>query len=218
MFQRAQLKEAAKSQLKGRWGGPVLFTLIFIVINYAISFVAGYVPKIGNLIPTLLTGPLTIGVWMYYFKFIDSDTDVDIGFIFKGFGIFGKAVGICLWTMLWVVLWTLLFIIPGIVKSIAYSQGYFIIAENPNVKVTDALKISMRMTEGYKWEIFVMGLSFIGWALLCVLTVGIGFLWLSPYMNVTYVNMYRKLKELSLESGKCTLADFGIKEEVESLV
>lgn len=68
----------------------------------------------------------------------------------------------------------------------------------------------MRMTKGYKWKIFVMQLSFLGWGLLCILSLYIGYLWLAPYMQLTMTNMYYRLKELSLESGTCTPADFGM--------
>jgi len=75
--------------------------------------------------------------------------------------------------------------------------------DNPRIGARKAIKLSMRMTKGDKWDIFVMGLSFIGWSLVCILTLYIGFLWLAPYMQVTYTNMYYKLKELSIESGAC---------------
>jgi uncharacterized membrane protein len=117
-------------------------------------------------------------------------------------------LGITLWYALWVILWSLLFIIPGIIKALAYSQCMYMIADNPAVKVRDALKISIKMTNGYKGAIFVMGLSFLGWALLCVLTLGIGFLWLAPYMNASFTNLFFKLKELSIQKGVCTEDEF----------
>ncbi len=109
---------------------------------------------------------------------------------------------------MWVYLWCLLLIIPGIIKSIAYSMSMYIIADNPNVGVRNALKLSMKMTKGYKMDIFVMYLSFIGWNILCVFTLGIGSLWLMPYMQTTYSNMYHRLKKISIENGVCTEQEF----------
>ena len=60
-------------------------------------------------------------------------------------------------------------------------------------KYIDAIKESKRITQGYKEEIFVLGLSFIGWGLLCILSIGIGFIWLIPYIKITYSNLYNKL-------------------------
>lgn len=79
------------------------------------------------------------------------------------------------WMNLFVFLWSLLFIIPGIVKQFAYSMVPYIMAENPNMQFNDALKLSMKMTDGEKWDIFVLGLSFIGWFILgtCCCVIGI---------------------------------------------
>ncbi|MCZ8518379.1 MULTISPECIES: DUF975 family protein [Paenibacillus] len=58
----------------------------------------------------------------------------------------------------------------------------------------EALSRSKEMMKGHKWRYFVLGLSFLGWVLLAVLTAGIGFLWLGPYMSVTNANFYTNLK------------------------
>ena len=50
------------------------------------------------------------------------------------------------------------------------------------------------MTEGHKFDLFVLGLSFLGWALLCVITLGIAAIWVTPYMSATYANAYNLLK------------------------
>jgi uncharacterized membrane protein len=222
MFSRKELKETAKLQLRGRWGNAILATfligLIIGVVSGVVSSIQSlgiFTPQLGIFTPgfgiftVLLTAPLQIGLIIFFLAFVRNPQKQDIDKAFSGFNIYGKSLGIVLWTYLWTFLWTLLFIIPGIVKALAYSQSYYIIADNPNIKVTDALKISMKMTNGYKWDIFIMGLSFIGWALLAVLLCSIGFLWLTPYMKASYANMYLKLKELSLESGACTPEDFG---------
>ena len=215
MIQRVELKELAKSQLKGRWKGPVLLTLILALFYIVVGIISNSTPA-GGLVSLLIAGPIIVGYFMYYLEFTKTTSDVDFSVAFKGFGIFGKSLGMYLWYLLWVLLWSLLLYIPGIVKSIAYSQCFYIIAENPGVTVRDALKTSMKMTQGYKWDMFVMYLSFIGWALLCALTLGIGLLWLYPYMSASFTNLYKKLKEMSLANGACTPADFGMEENVLS--
>ena len=99
--------------------------------------------------------------------------------------------------------------IPGIVKALAYSQTFFIVAENPHISVRKAMRLSIAMTKGYKGDLFVLGLSFIGWALLSTLTLYIGFLWLSPYINATLVNTYRFLKQSAFDCGVFKPEDFG---------
>ncbi|MCL2068872.1 MAG: DUF975 family protein [Oscillospiraceae bacterium] len=115
---------------------------------------------------------------------------------------FFRKVGGMYWMALWTTLWTLLLVIPGIVKSYAYLMTPYILADCPNVKATEALKLSMRMTNGHKMELFVMTLSFIGWALLSVLTFGI--LWIvyvGPYMETAFAGYYVELRDQALASG-----------------
>lgn len=122
------------------------------------------------------------------------------GFV-EGLNNWARALLGALWQLLWVFLWSLLFLIPGIVKAYAYSQMFFIITEYKDVSVTKAMRISMLITKGHKWDLFVMDLSFLGWAILCGLTLGIGALWLEPYMNMSKVNAYHAMLKEALESG-----------------
>lgn len=75
----------------------------------------------------------------------------------------------------------------------------YILKDNPEMKNNAAIEESMRMMDGHKLELFLLDLSFIGWALLSLLTCGIGFLWLTPYMNMARVNFYEDLKKASVE-------------------
>lgn len=84
-------------------------------------------------------------------------------------------------------------------KLLQYSLFYFILADNDNVGVIDALRISRRMTKGYKWKLFLLELSFIGWILLSVLTCGILYLWILPYYNMAMTNAFMFLKRTDEE-------------------
>ncbi len=97
--------------------------------------------------------------------------------------------------LVYIFLWTLLLVIPGIIKAIAYSQTFYILAEDPTISSEAAINKSMAMMDGHKMDYFVLMLSFIGWALLSILTLGIGFLFLMPYIQVTSANFYLNLKE-----------------------
>jgi uncharacterized membrane protein len=70
------------------------------------------------------------------------------------------------------------------------------------------MKISMALTKGYKGDIFMMYLSFIGWILLGCITAGIAFLWVMPYIRTTNVFLYAFLKEKALAHGSVTQQDF----------
>jgi uncharacterized membrane protein len=91
-------------------------------------------------------------------------------------------------------LWALLLIVPGIVAAISYSMTFFILAEDSSLTPMEAINKSKQMMDGYKLKYFYLCLKFIGWALLCCLTLGIGFLWLIPYIQVSTAKFYDELK------------------------
>lgn len=185
-----ELRKTSRGQLKGNWGGPILACLLYSVILMAIAFI----PVAGSIISLIVAGPFVLGVAIYFLKFVRGEQPkVDV--IFGGFKTFGKSLGLYLLMILYVLLWTLLLIVPGIIMSFAYSQAFLILADNPDMKVTDALKTSKAMMQGYKMKFFLLGLSFIGWALLGILTLCIGYLWLTPYMEVAYINFYEDVRK-----------------------
>jgi uncharacterized membrane protein len=115
--------------------------------------------------------------------------------IFDGFNKFKKALGLYLLRALFVLLWSLLFIIPGIIASLSYSMAFYIMADDDSIRPKDALKKSKKMMYGYKWKLFCLGLRFLGWIILSILTIGIGFLWIAPYMQVSMAKFYDDIKD-----------------------
>lgn len=86
--------------------------------------------------------------------------------------------------------WTLLFIIPGIIAGYRYALTEYILAENPEMTATEAINLSKELMDGNKWRLFCLSFSFIGWDLLCILTLGIGNLWLGPYKQAATAAFY----------------------------
>jgi len=96
---------------------------------------------------------------------------------------------------LFIFLWMLLLIVPGIVAAYSYRMSLYLLIDNPEIGVSEALRKSKEMMNGYKARLFYLDLSFIGWALLCVLTFGIGILWLYPYMLTSQAIFYEELRK-----------------------
>ena len=94
---------------------------------------------------------------------------------------------------LYVLLWSLLFIIPGIVASYSYAMTEFILAEHPELTAGEAIAQSKEMMSGNRWRLFCLHFSFIGWDILCTLTMGIGHLWLRPYRQAADAAFYREI-------------------------
>lgn len=235
MFERKKYKNFAKTQLSGRWGVPILVTLfvtiiirIFGIPDMMQLYKSGYFSALfrldwpgvaaasqsantsllATLIQTVVDAILSVASINVYIKMSRSPEPVSFSDFIEGFNNWARAILTVLWQLLWVTLWTLLFIIPGIIKAIAYSQMFYIIVEYKNISITKAMRISMEITKGHKWDLFVMYLSFLGWDLLSIMTVGILQLWLLPYKNMTYINAYHSLVKEAIESGRLKPEDF----------
>ena len=145
---------------------------------------------------------LAVNLYGEYRKIYSGERSrVDALFTGVGQNFFRKLGGI-LWMVLWIMLWSFLFLIPGIIKALSYFATPFILAEYPNVKAREALRLSKRMTKGYKGQLFLMMLSFIGWGLLSGLTLGIlGIVFVFPYLYLTYAGFYTELRDTAIEKG-----------------
>ncbi|MBR1834722.1 MAG: DUF975 family protein [Bacteroidales bacterium] len=184
----SQLRHAALEHLRGQWLYPVLSMLLFI----AVSYMAASVP-FGGL---LVSAPLAFGFTAAYLQFVRGEA-VDDELVTRPFAVFnhyGRWLGASLLVMLFVFLWSLLLVIPGIVKSYSYALTPYILHDNPELKVTESLRCSQQMMQGYKGKLFLLDLSFIGWILLGIITFGIGFLWVRPYMITARAKFYEELK------------------------
>lgn len=147
----------------------------------------------GSLLSLFVCAPLSVGV---RFLFLDVARGAAVRFetIGEAFKHYGRYIIAIIIVGILTFLWTLLFIVPGIVKALSYSMTYFIMRENPDMSGNEARKESMRMMAGHKAELFWLWLSFFGWAILCLLTLCIGFLWLSPYVRTSVAKFWEALK------------------------
>lgn len=193
MVDRVRAKESGKMQLTGRWGEAIVAFLLVSIVMIGMSLI-GELPYVGWIITFVLGGVWPLGMAIYSLKFSNGEL-VGIEDIFGGFNNWLTSFCVYLLMTVFTFLWTLLFIIPGIIKSISYSMSYYILAENPELSASEVINRSKELTQGHKWDIFVTYLSFIGWGILACLTLGIGYLWLTPYMNITMANVYKQLSD-----------------------
>jgi len=185
----AEIMSQARELLRGRWGLPIAFSLLLALLGAA----AGMVPYVGQIASSILAGPFQLGGVIFYVTFVRGGQH-ELGMLFAGFRNFGKALGAYLLMTLFIILWALLLIIPGIIAALRYSQTFYLLADNPSLGPLEAISKSKEMMRGYKWKLFCLSLRFIGWALLCILTLGIGLLWLNPYMSASYARFYDDLR------------------------
>lgn len=158
----------------------------------------------GGILYIVLAALVIAAVWLFlgsvvgvgYSKFTLQLVDGnDAGFenLFQYFPYWTNAVCTRLLKGLYVFLWSLLLIIPGIIASYSYAMTGYILAEHPEMTAGEAIAASKEMMYGNRWRLFCLHFSFIGWAFLCALTLGIGSLWLNPYENVAEAAFYREI-------------------------
>jgi len=186
------LMKMARESLTGKWGLAIGTFVVYILIIVGVQVITHYFP-IAGLLSVIIAGPMAVGLATFSLS-ISRNQDAKLEQIFQGFNYFGKALSTYLLMILFVILWMVLLIIPGIIAALSYSMAFYILADDNSIKPMEAIDKSKEMMEGYKWKYFCLCLRFTGWALLCILTLGIGFLWLMPYMQVSMAKFYDDVK------------------------
>lgn len=193
-------KNRALANLDKAWAPAAIATLIFYVVTLAITYSIEFgIGSEYSLLATLITLPLSYGILVLFLDFARGDK-IENSKLFDGYKYgFQRIFTTGLLQLIYTVLWYLLLIIPGIIKSYSYSMTYYILKDNPELKNNAAIEKSMQMMDGHKMDLFLLHLSFIGWAILCLLTMGIGFIFLIPYIYTAQAHFYEDLKKQSID-------------------
>lgn len=170
--------------------GSTTFIILAALVMAAVYFVLGSV--------------VGVGYTRFNLNLVDRQKEPEIGTMFGYFKYWKTMAAAKFLQVLYTFLWLLLFIIPGIVASYNYAMTGYILAENPHMTAGDAIEQSKAMMYGHRWRLFCLRFSFIGWDLLCILTLGIGNLWLNPYKQAAEAAFYRDVSgtEYVLTSGE----------------
>jgi len=166
---------------------------------------------ISTIYSFLITGPMTLGYAMFSIS-IFRRRETSAAEVFYGFERFGKAFGLYIVTSIFIFLWALLLIVPGIIAAFRYSMSFYILADRPEIGIMGAIEESKKMMKGNKWKFFCLNLSFIGWLFLSIFTLGIGLLWLLPYMEVSIIAFY-DIANGSLRSVKSVEGEVGFRND-----
>ncbi|MCL2038444.1 DUF975 family protein [Candidatus Saccharibacteria bacterium] len=188
---RAELKTQAKKVLSGKVFNffLILFlpTLVFSLIGLTVW---------GSLAVFILGGALAYALAFIFLTSLRKNTQPKLDDLFAGFknNNFGRTLEGYLRVVFFTFLWSLLFIIPGIIKGLAYSQTFYVLADNKDITAGEAQKKSIAIMNGHKMDIFVLYLSFLPWILLVGITFGLAFIYVGPYMELTLAAFYDKIK------------------------
>ena len=193
-----QIMKEAQESLKGKWGISIAACLIAGVITIMITILGGYLINEdwgGNLLSLFVTPPIGVGLALFFLN-IHSGNKLEIRTIFNPFKeVWLNSVLAYFMMIVIIIIGSILFIIPGIIAFLMFSQVFYIIAEDNKIDPYNALVKSKKMMEGNKWKLFKIMLIILLLAIVCILTLGIGFIWLAPYQNAVYAKFYNVLKE-----------------------
>jgi uncharacterized membrane protein len=189
------LMRAGRESLKGNWGVAIVTFLIYTLLTSTSGSLraSDSLLTISATITLIIVGPLALGAAIFSLS-LARGKEARLEQIFLGFNNFSTAFITYLLILVYVLLWTLLLIIPGIIAALGYSMTFYILVDDPLIKPQDALRKSKSMMNGYKEKLFYLCLRFFLLSILCILTLGIGFLWLIPYFHVTMAKFYDDIK------------------------
>ncbi len=200
-------KNEALSALRGNWANALVATIILIALalffssNDAINSYYQRVvinPFIGyslSFVSLFVLLPLAVGYSNSMRVLLETgDNRLTNNSFSLGFGNWLHVVWGMILSTIYIFLWTLLLIIPGIIKSYSYALTPYILVEHPEMSANEAIEESMRLMDGHKFDLFYLQLSFIGWAILSILSLGLGFFWLIPYQMTAQAAFYRDIK------------------------
>jgi len=224
MWTREMIKSRAKKYLFNIYWQAFFVSLVIFVVggehntgstsgnsvrdsNFGFHFNFSTFLKIGGIVLLFIILRVVFGYLLEVggrkFFIQASKGDVNLNYLKLGFdnNLYMNIIFTMFKKSVQIFLWSLLLIIPGIIKSYEYRMIPYLLAENPNMHPDRAFEISRIMTDGEKFEIFVLDLSFLGWYLIGALFLGIGGLFVNPYVDTTNAELYKIFKQDLLEKN-----------------
>ena len=220
MLDRVQIKLEAKGVVRSAKVSAYLFTLLALALAFLLNGVSDYMSMddvwaydysvrtgfdlsflaLHGAYPTILVlfvsvVPTLTGLILDHLG-VRRGEEMPYTALFDGFSFAGKIILLSIVQYIFIFLWTLLFIVPGIIAAYRYRFALYNLCENPDMGVMEALNMSKAQTMGFKGQLFVLDLTFIGWYLLSGLTAGILLIWLAPYRMQTDMGYFQQIKNI----------------------
>lgn len=196
---RVELKEWSKQKISGNIGSIFIGIGIIFVISLLFSFGVGivqiifgensFITFIVSMVVEFLLVPLQIGLNGYMIGFVQNDT-FNRDAIFAPYDDTFKIIGASILMSFVIMIGFIFFIIPGIYLAFSYALVPYLLVTNKDLSITETLELSRKMMNGHKLDLFVLGISFLGWILLVPCTFGVILIWLYPYMMTTTTKFF----------------------------
>ena len=204
MKTRQEIKERAKARLQANRGNCIGVYVLLVIIA---AILGGVTAGLGVLVLMPVLSVASAGFFAAVYRGEDRTVNDWFSTMFDHFG--SKWLGMFLMALK-IFLWSLLLFVPGIIKALAWYMTPYILAEQPGISGSEAMRLSEKMTDGYKMDLFVAELSFLGWALLSAFTFGIvEIVYAGPYRELTFGGIYEELKRNAIENGTLRPEELG---------
>lgn len=204
--------EALKRLAINRYQAMLIYGVVYtIILNFAIITYALWVYGIVlYILLFVMMAPLSYSLSDFYIKAYKCQK-VDPFRIFEGFNKynFERIIILQLVRTGLILLSSLLLIVPGIIYACRTSMSVYLLRANPKMKPIQALKASNKIMKGFTGNFFKMAMTFTGWFLLGIVTLGLGLIWMFPYFNLSKVVYYKRV----LQSDKTVYADLSVSKE-----
>ena len=198
MTPNKELKKQALELLKGNRTKLALAVLMYFAAVLACGILS--LIWLGTVLQYILLPPFIVGLHICFLKLIRNKT-VKTSDMLDGIGMMRGSIALYFVNSLLLALWSLLLIVPGWIKGYSYALSYHVLIDNPDMTQSEAREESIRLMEGNKMRLFLLDLSFIGWHLLSLLTGGLLYLWVIPYIQTTFALFYDELKQKKPRQG-----------------
>lgn len=201
---RITIKQNAQKMIKGNiwyiWK-PMVWLMIAC---FALSLIGGILDGIADteifssimsIVVSIVSAPITVGYSFYCLGFVRGQK-MDAKEVFN----FAKehwliAILVSILAGLNIMIGMILLVIPGIIAALGLTFYSYVAADNPELSASEILRKTWEITKGYKWDLFIFFLSFLGWVILAPFTLCILYIWLIPYMTIAEVLVYESLKK-----------------------
>ena len=205
-----EYRAAAREKLSDRWNEVAVMGAIVVGLSLLVNVVPDValdeilsawgkltLSGLGTVVAVLLIAPLEYAMYNTLLMVVRNEETGSLvekmWSLFKG-NYDRYVVAMVLETLVIVGLSLITFGIAGIIFAYAYKMVPYLLQDYPDLTPKEALKLSREMMRGSKWDLFVLDLSFIGWIVLGVLSMGILLFWITPYIATAEAEFYNDLK------------------------
>lgn len=171
---RRAMKAESKALLADAQVSPKAMTALYLGLMLALNVLSAITENAGILatfvtILTSLMGLVLHAGFALYCMAVRRGERVEFLALFDGFSFVGKIIALNIVIFVFTFLWSMCFVIPGIIATYRYRFALFNLYENPEISIMEAMNLSKRQTFGYKGQLFMLDLSYIGWSVLATL-------------------------------------------------